>query len=121
MSPKKYFAESLELFQPRNLVFSTALTVTKLQFCVFVMQFGLLLMTIYDYDCLKTFCLFFKEEGERCFNLVYSYDLQDKVRNGKFQLKKSAYGFHKTSEEGTSTLLSKLFFPLLSPNSIGRS
>ena len=31
VSPKKYFAKSLKLCEPRNLIFSNALTVPKLQ------------------------------------------------------------------------------------------
>ena len=32
VSPKKYFAKNLELCGPRNLLFSTAASATKLQF-----------------------------------------------------------------------------------------
>ena len=39
VSLKKYFAKNLDLCQPRNLLFDTALTVTKLQFGGFYCSF----------------------------------------------------------------------------------
>ena len=39
MSPKKYFAKTLEILGPRNLLFSTVASVTKLQFGGFQSSF----------------------------------------------------------------------------------
>ena len=40
VSSRKYFAKNLEFCEPRNLLFSAALNVTKLQFCGFPDHFN---------------------------------------------------------------------------------